>query len=119
MACSSGNQKPATQPERKDNIIHLSVAIENAREEMLLSELVDSISYIPMETTPNGMVQGIKRMLFNLSPEHIFYCNQCYDWKGKFIRSIGRVGQGPCEDVSARYANIIYHKGFFYGNGYK
>lgn len=119
MACSSGNQKTATQPERKDNIIHLSAAIENAREEMLLSELVDSISYIPMETTPNGMVQVIKRMCFNLSPEHIFYCNQCYDWKGKFIRSIGRVGQGPCEDVAAIYANIIYHKGFFYGNGYK
>ena len=68
MACSSGNQKTATQPERKDNIIHLSAAIENAREEMLLSELVDSISYIPMETTPNGMVQVIKRMCFNLSP---------------------------------------------------
>ena len=65
------------------------------------------------------MVQVIKRMCFNLSPEHIFYCNQCYDWKGKFIRSIGRVGQGPCEDVAAIYANIIYHKGFFYGNGYK
>ena len=46
MTCSSGNQKTATQPERKDNIIHLSAAIENAREEMLLSELVDSISYI-------------------------------------------------------------------------
>ena len=46
MTCSSGNQKPATQLERKDNFIHLSAAIENAREEMLLSELVDSISYI-------------------------------------------------------------------------
>ena len=46
MTCSPGNQKLVTQLERKDNIIHLSAAIENAREEMLLSELVDSISYI-------------------------------------------------------------------------
>ena len=113
------SQNPATQPERKDNIIHLSAAIENAKEEMLLSELVDSISYIPMETNPSSMVRGISRMSFNLSPEYIFYCNQCYDWKGKFIRSIGRVGQGPCEDVSARYADIIYHKDSFYGNRYK
>ena len=48
-ACS--NKKTVDpNPVVRDNIIHLSTAIKNVREEMMLSELVDSVSYIPLET---------------------------------------------------------------------
>ena len=54
-ACS--NKKTVdTNPVVRDNIIHLSTAIKNVREEMMLSELVDSVSYIPLETNPNCML---------------------------------------------------------------
>ena len=62
-ACS--NKKTVdTNPVVRDNIIHLSTAIKNVREEMMLSELVDSVSYIPLETNPNCM-------LGNYQPIHI------------------------------------------------
>ena len=50
-ACS--NKKTVNpNPVVRDNIIHLSTAIKNVREEMMLSELVDSVRYIPLETNP-------------------------------------------------------------------
>ena len=54
-ACS--NKKTVNpNPVVRDNIIHLSTAIKNVREEMMLSELVDSVRYIPLETNPNCML---------------------------------------------------------------
>ena len=59
-ACS--NKKTVdTNPVVRDNIIHWSTAIKNVREEMMLSELVDSVSYIPLETNPNCMLGNYQR----------------------------------------------------------
>ena len=63
-ACS--NRKTVDpNPVVRDNIIHLSTAIKNVREEMMLSELVDSVSYIPLETNPNCMLGNYQRLTFS------------------------------------------------------
>ena len=69
-ACS--NKKTVNpNPVVRADIIHLSTAIKNVREEMMLSELVDSVSYIPLETNPNCMLGNYQRLTF--SPQYIFY----------------------------------------------
>ena len=116
MACS--NKKTVEpNPVVLDNIIHLSTAIKNVREEMMLSELVDSVSYIPLETNPNCMLGNYQRLTF--SPQYIFYLNYCFDWNGQFLFRIGSQGQGACEDIYAHVAEIVYLNNHFYGNASK
>ena len=115
-ACS--NKKTVNpNPVVRDNIIHLSTAIKNVREEMMLSELVDSVSYIPLETNPNCMLGNYQRLTF--SPQYIFYLNYCFDWNGQFLFRIGSQGQGACEDIYAHVAEIVYLNNHFYGNASK
>ena len=115
-ACS--NKKTVdTNPVVRDNIIHLSTAIKNVREEMMLSELVDSVSYIPLETNPNCMLGNYQRLTF--SPQYIFYSNYCFDWNGQFLFRIGSQGQGACEDIYVHVADIVYLNNHFYGNASK
>ncbi len=115
-ACS--NKKTVDpNPVVRDNIIHLSTAIKNVREEMMLSELVDSVSYIPLETNPNCMLGNYQRLTF--SPQYIFYSNYCFDWNGQFLFRIGSQGQGACEDIYVHVADIVYLNNHFYGNASK
>ena len=115
-ACS--NKKTVNpNPVVRDNIIHLSTAIKNVREEMMLSELVDSVRYIPLETNPNCMLGNYQRLTF--SPQYIFYLNYCFDWNGQFLFRIGSQGQGACEDIYAHVAEIVYLNNHFYGNASK
>ena len=116
MACS--NKKTVEpNPVVLDNIIHLSTAIKNVREEMMLSELVDSVSYVPLETKSNCMLGNTQR--FTFSPQYIFYSNYCFDWNGRFLFRIGNQGQGACEDIYAHVAEIVYLNNHFYGNASK
>ena len=116
MACS--NKKTVEpNPVVLDNIIHLSTAIKNVREEMMLSELVDSVSYVPLETKSNCMLGNTQRLTF--SPQYIFYSNYCFDWNGRFLFRIGNQGQGACEDIYAHVAEIVYLNNHFYGNASK
>ena len=116
MACS--NKKTVEpNPVVLDNIIHLSTAIKNVREEMMLSELVDSVSYVPLETKSNCMLGNTQRLTF--SPHYIFYSNYCFDWNGRFLFRIGNQGQGACEDIYVHVADIVYLNNHFYGNASK
>ena len=116
MACS--NKKTVEpNPVVLDNIIHLSTAIKNVREEMMLSELVDSVSYVPLETKSNCMLGNTQR--FTFSPQYIFYSNYCFDWNGRFLFRIGNQAQGACEDIYVHVADIVYLNNHFYGNASK
>lgn len=69
-----------------------------------LNEFVDSIEYIPLETTDDCVIGD--RVMFDTDETHIIvrdqYCKTVYlfDRKGRFIRTIGRLGQGPEEYIS-------------------
>ncbi len=98
-------------------VLDFTDAIKNPKESLKLSELVDSITYIPLETNSLNLLGDMQLMSFQ--PQYIFYSNYCFDWNGKFIGQIGKVGQGPCEDVYAKVAKILYHNGFFYADASK
>ncbi len=115
-ACS--NKKTVNpNPVVRDNIIHLSTAIKNVREEMMLSELVDSVRYIPLETNPNCMLGNYQRLTF--STQNKFYTNYLIDWNWQFMICNGSQGQGACEDIYVHVADIVYLNNHFYGNASK
>lgn len=90
-ACS--NKKTVDpNPVVRDNIIHLSTAIKNVREEMMLSELVDSVSYIPLETNPNCMLGNYQRLTF--SPNTYFTQTIVLIGMGSSCSVLGARGKG-------------------------
>ncbi len=84
---------------------------------LLLSEFVDSIGYVQLETTPDcllshhdsGTIYGDLLFISSLSSILQFDANT-----GKFLRQIGRIGQGPGEYVQTMSVvidndnNIVY-----------
>ena len=68
-----------------------------------LSDIIESIEYIPLETTDESLVAGVSH--FDISDNYIVvYCSLqtqvfLFSRDGRFIRRIGRQGQGPGEYI--------------------
>ena len=80
--------------------INLETAIGNTRE-VYLSELVEAIRYVPLETTTEYMI-GEKSVKVKPCAEYIFISEHgktigVFDLDGNFIRTIGNIGKGPKE----------------------
>lgn len=111
-----GRENTTTESQRTDTIIHLSDAISNIQDEILLSELADSVTYIPFETNDRCLFSNYISLSY--SSEYIFNKNYCFRWDGTFKTRIGRKGQGPCEDPVGNY-EALFKDGFFYTYGQK
>jgi hypothetical protein len=81
------------------------------------SKLVDSVYYIPLETTSECLIAEITKLIFTDNFIYVwdYKVNKLYqfDVTGKFIRQIGQIGQGPDEyvrinsfDVNKKNGNI-------------
>lgn len=115
-SCSNKNSN-STESQRTNTIIHLSDAISNIQDEILLSELADSVTYIPFETNDSCLFGNSIKLSF--SSQYIFNLNYCFHWDGTFKTLIGRRGQGPCEDPSEILYKVLFKNGLFYTNGQK
>lgn len=115
FSCSGETKQTATEEKTIDNIIRLGDAINQIRE-VNLSELVDSITYLPLETRKECLLRNTS--WFNYSPPYIICSRTVFDLNGKFVRTIGRIGQGPGEDP-ALYMGSLFTKGHFYSYGHK
>ena len=67
-----------------------------------LSKLGNSIEYIPLETTPACVIGPAYKYQYKLIRDTIYLTGQehpiyVFDRHGKFVRTIGFVGQGPVE----------------------
>jgi hypothetical protein len=69
--------------------------------DLQLSDIVESVDYIPLETNDNCLLKTISPYHFIVSENHILIKSQStlylFNRSGKFIAQIGRVGQGPGE----------------------
>lgn len=98
-------------------VIQISDALLHSQKEILLSELADSVSYIPLETKKECLLGNYP--FFSFTSRYIAYLNYCFDWSGKFLFKVGKLGQGPGEEPGEIISKLTFCDGNFYTKGQK
>ncbi len=107
-SCSSAVSRD-TSVSQADTIpvIDLAKAIENSGKPLLMSDFIEDIEYIRPEY-PASLVDMIFDV--NLDDNHLLLQVRdrlyCYSRQGKFLREIGRKGQGPKEHLGVRSSTL-------------
>ena len=118
LNCTNNSQKQNNKKTSTiDSTIRIGDAIEKALPSMKLSEVVDSIVYVPLETKiylTNGLLQYVK-------PYWCAYPGHLFDAKGKYVKHIGKNGGGPGEENGPWGYMVTYDekRGLFYTQGNK
>lgn len=119
VACTG--KETTTQNHKEDEkmplVIQISDALLHPQQEILLSELADSVSYIPLETKKKCLLGN--HPTFSFTSHYIVNCNYCFDWSGKFRLKVGKSGQGPGEEPSELINKVTFCKDNFYTCGQK
>lgn len=115
-SCISGGAKQ-DQVKVMDRTIRIGDAMEHPVP-MKLSNFVDSITYIPLETTKSYVKD--KMLIFYMKPYWIVYPGSLFDEEGRFVANIGALGQGPGEESGFGYS-VFYDRDrdLFYTQGDK
>ncbi|WP_158576711.1 6-bladed beta-propeller [Parabacteroides sp. AM08-6] len=117
--CTHRNQQTESVEEvvvARDTVIHLKDVLDLS-EEVRLSEIADSITYIPLETKPDCLLGD--NISFRFTDNFILTVPRLmFDWNGCFKGQIGKQGQGPGEDPSM-YASLLESKEHYYTVGNK
>lgn len=91
VSCST----PTQQPDEK-NVIRLKEALAHPVE-VKLSEIVDSLSYMPLGTNPECYVQE-RAVIFYSKPYWHYFPGTMFDQQGNYMGKVGSLGQGPGEE---------------------
>ena len=78
-----------------------------------LSELLDSVEYIPLETNDNSLLSGLSKILF--IKDYIYASSQQevmkFDGNGRFIGKLSKFGNGPQDYYSINDYDIVLRNG--------
>lgn len=112
----AGKTSTTTDIDEVSNIIDISAGLKNIQT-IKLSEIADSVTFIPFETNSLS-IQGQGQKSIKFSSNYIFYYNKYFDWNGKYLGAIGRRGNGPFEEPEGVY-NLLFTDNHFYSKGSK
>lgn len=112
VACSPNTKPPSVdqpkaevKPEQITKTVpHVSIPkLVSEERDIHLSDIAESITYIPLETVDNYLI-GEKGVHIKPAGDYIFINEHgkpvgVFDRSGKFIRTIGKIGQGPGEYI--------------------
>ena len=112
----TGRAPTATNITEISNIIDLSVGLKNVQT-VRLSEIADSVSFLPLETTRRSLLRSNTNG-YRFSSSHIFWYNAYFDWTGKYGGSIGIRGNGPLEEPQGVF-DVFFTDNHFYSKGSK
>lgn len=99
-------------------ITEIELDLMAAENKLKLSEFVDSIAYIPLETSNLSLFGDVDRLIVTERGEYLIADKEMtnalylFDYTGRFLRKIGNKGQGPeeyinIEDVAYYNRNIF------------
>jgi hypothetical protein len=90
------------EKQTKYNAREIIVSTETDNGNLLTSEFIDTSYFIPLETNDNCLIKEIHKIVFD--GQRIFILDPygskkvfIFDNKGKFMNSVGNIGQGPGE----------------------
>ena len=116
VSCTGqGKRSSETENSKLSNIIDLTAGFNNIQT-IRLSEIADSVTFIPFETTAQSL-QGQGQKFINFSSKYIFFLSMAFDWNGKYCGTIIKRGQGPFEEPTG--GTLIYKDNHFYSKGSK
>ncbi len=86
---------------------------------MKLSNFVDSITYVPLETTKSYVKN--KMLISYVEPYWVVYPGSLFDKEGRFVTNIGALGQGRGEETNGWGYSVFYdlQRNVFYTLGDK
>ena len=117
LCCMDGKKtakREALEEKENSRIIDFNDAFRDIRE-IRLTDIADSVSFLPLETKQNGFVSNIN--MFEFIPSCIVYYQGIFDWTGKFKGNIVKRGQGRYEEPGIR--NLLFHDNHYYSQGTK
>lgn len=120
LACLTYSCSSTTKHgEDEKNVIRLKEALAHPVE-LNLSEIVDSLVYVPLETKPECYVRE-QATIFYSKPYWVSFPGTMFDMQGKFVANIGSLGQGPGEEINGWGYFVQYDesKDLFYTEGDK
>jgi hypothetical protein len=96
---SCKNEKPATETtEDQIPVIDVEKALNHlSNQPFNFSEFVEDITYIPLQTTEQSLVGSRRQPPLHVSENFIFYGETMFKRDGRFVRKLGKIGQGPEE----------------------
>ena len=96
--------------------IDLVKIIDKESKEIKLSNIVDSIEYITLETTPDALIGFIRDI--DVTDSFVFICTEGkilkFNRKGRFLYQIGSIGKGPGQWPLIRNISIDDKKKIIY-----
>lgn len=106
-SCNKAKEDSRAQYSNHDT----KVSISDKNESVLISQVVDSVQMIPLETSSKCLVSRIKQIIvFN---ERIFVCSEgsydrvhMFDLNGNFICEVGTIGKSPGEFLEVTQMGI-------------
>lgn len=97
--------------------VPFETGIETERE-VLLSEIADSVKYIPLETNDKCLIRALKNANILKTDKYFFlpWIETLFQYTtdGKFVRKIGRKGSGPGEFVWISQIDVDEEKGLVF-----
>jgi len=120
LFCCKGERKSAMGEAvevatENSRIINIDDAFNDIRE-IRLSDIADSVSFLPLETTQNGLISTLN--IFKFTPSFINYSFGIFDWTGKFLGSIVKRGQGRFEEPEGG-GRVLFNNNHYYSKGTK
>ena len=113
----TGQGKETSEKVEISNTIDLAAGFDNIQT-VKLSEIADSVTFVPFETTSQSLMGVGQRSVMSFSHSYIFYFNMSFDWTGKYWGAIVKRGQGPYEEVEGG-GTLLYKDNHFYSKGSK
>jgi len=104
FSCKSDKKTAGLTEVEEDRIpvIDIEGAMDNlSSQKFNFSEFASDITYLPLETNDNSIIGGKREPPVNVSENFIFYGDMMFNRDGRFIRKLGKIGQGPGEYVLA------------------
>lgn len=108
-----------SQPKASIPTIAITKSMVENPTKLKMSELIDDISFIRLETNKASFVKSTKYMRYTKDFIYL-YVNNVFTWDGKWKANIGLKGNGPYEEPGGIDCDLIAFKdGKFYSKGRK
>ncbi len=98
---SQTKQSLEQKPTKTFYKIDLSHDFTGSNDSLLLSDIVENVEYVKLETSDDCLIEGGSGSIYSITKDNIYAMNRfktpfCFERKtGKYINTIGSIGQGP------------------------